>query len=599
MREPLCMFAFEVISISEMSKALTLAERGKARMPILIQEGAIPSEQYAVEELAKHLELLTGAKFEVRLATPTDLPKRGIVVGQGAVAESLFPEVSFEQLDPEEVVMRTKGDYLLLAGGRPRGTLYAVYRFLHTYGGVRWWAPWATHIPKKRTFRIPPLQVNEKPAFEYRESFWYPMFDGDTAARSYSNGHTPRLTEKHGGKIRYVGFVHTFYWLVPPEQYFEAHPEWYSLIEGKRQWERAQLCCTNPELRRFLVERVRQILRENPDANIISISQNDWTGACQCDSCKAIDEREGTHAGSVLDMVNFIAEQLEAEFPNVAFDTLAYWYTRKHTRTLRPRRNVIVRLCSIECSFSRPLSDPVNKAFAEDIRAWSQLSERLYVWDYTTNFVHYILPHPNWFVLGENVRFFHRHNVRGLFEQGAYQSHGAEMAELRGWLLAQLMWNPYQDDRKLIDEFLKGYYGKAAPYIKRYMTLMAERAKDFYMGCFANPHEAPYLRYEVLSQAEALWEQAERAVQHDPDLHWRVQIARLPIWYAWLIRWEALQEEAKQSGKPWSMRLSKQELAEKWLQIATAPGPPGWSPITHVNEGGLTPQQFVDRVLGR
>ncbi len=583
--------------IQASSEPLTLAERGKARMPILVQEGATPAEQYAAQELATHLEQMTGARFEVQTALLTPLPKSGILIGQGAVARRLFPEVPFDKLEPEQVVMRTKGNLLLLAGGRPRGTLYAVYRFLHTYGGVRWWAPWAAHIPRRRTFRVPPLKVDERPAFEYRESFWFPMFDGDTAARNYSNGHHPHLTEKHGGNIRYVGFVHTFYWLVPPDQYFEKHPEWYSLIEGKRRWEGGQLCCTNPELREFLVERVRQILRENPQAQIISISQNDWTGACQCASCKALEEREGTPAAPVLDMVNFIAERLEREFPNVAFDTLAYWYTRKHTRSLRPRRSVIVRLCSIECSFSRPLEDPVNKAFAEDIRAWSQRSERLYVWDYTTNFHHYLAPHPNWFVLGANVRFFHRHNVRGLFEQGAYQSHGAEMAELRGWLLAQLMWNPYQDDRKLIDEFLRGYYGAAAPYIKRYMTLMANSAQSVYMGCFANPKQMPFLRYPLLLQAESLWEQAERAVHDQPDLRWRVQIGRLPVWYAWLVNWEALQEEAKQTGKPWGMPLSKQELAQKWLQIATQPGPPGWSPITHVNEAGLTPQQFVERVL--
>lgn len=574
--------------------SLVIADRGRARMPILTQEGATPAEGHASEELAHWLQQITGAPFERIIASPESVPPTGMVVGPGSVARKLFPEVPFDRLGAEEIVILSKGRYLLLAGGRPRGTLYAVYQFLQRYGGIRWFAPWATQAPQRRTFRLNPIRVQESPAFEYREPFWYPAFEGDWAARNCVNGHRPSLTEKHGGKVEYVGFVHTFYWLVPPEQYFEKHPEWYSLIDGKRQWERAQLCCTNPQLREFLVERVRQILRENPQAQIISISQNDWTGACQCDACRAIDEREGTPCGSVLDMVNYIAERLEKEFPHVAFDTLAYWYTRKPTRTLRPRPNVIIRLCSIECSFAQPLEHPMNKDFADDIRGWSERSQRLYVWDYTTNFHHYILPHPNYFVLGANVRFFHRHGVRGLFEQGAYQSHGAEMAELRAWVLAQLMWNPYQDDGKLIEEFLKGYYGAAAPHIKRAMMRFAERAREFKMGCFTQPKDAPYLDLETLTYAEQLWERAEQTVRHDPERLWRVQIGRLPIWYAWLVNWERLQEESRQKGKSWTPAPSRKTLAQRWLERALAPGPQGWTPITHVNEWGTTPQKFVD-----
>jgi hypothetical protein len=579
------------------AQSITLAERGRAKAPILIQAEATAPERYAAEELRRHLEQITGAPFEIRTADPAALPPTAILIGPGDVARQRFPDIEWDKLGSEQVLMRTQGRYLLLAGGRPRGTLYAVYRFLHTYCGVRWWTPWASTIPRRRTLRISPLNVSEQPAFEYREPFWYHAFDGDWAARHYYNGHHARLEERHGGKIQYVGFVHTFYALVPPEQYFERHPEWFSLIDGKRQWERAQLCTTNPQLRAFLVERVREWLNTNPQARLVSISQNDWTGACQCDTCRALDEREGTPAGSVLEMVNFIAEQLERAFPDVAFDTLAYWYTRRAPKSLRPRPNVIVRLCSIECNFAQPLEHPSNEAFARDIRDWSRLTNRLYVWDYTTNFAHYIMPHPNWFSLGPNVRFFHQHGVRGLFEQGAYQSHGAEMAELRAWVLAQLLWNPYQDDQKLIDEFLRGYYGKAARFIRQYLNLMHEAAKDFYMGCFTPPDKAPYLRYEVLAKAEALWEQAEHAVQHDPELRWRVHIARLPLWYAWLVNWDRLRQECEQAGTKWVMPLSKEQLAHKWLQIATGDGPPGWTRITHVNEAGLTPEQFVKNIL--
>src|SRR5207253_1484283 len=201
-----------------------------------------------------------------------------------------------------------------------------------------------------------------------------------------------------------------------------------------------QLCLTNPKLRDFMVTRVKEWLRESPDAQIISVTQNDWAGWCECDDCKARDETEESHSGTMLAFVNYIAEKIEPEFPNVAVDTFAYQYTRKPPKTLRPRPNVIVRLCSIECNFREPLDHPSNAAFAEDIKKWAQICQRLYIWDYVTDFKNYILPRPNWFTLGPNIRFFATNQVRGVFEEGAYGGYGGEMSELRAWVLAQLLW---------------------------------------------------------------------------------------------------------------------------------------------------------------
>src|SRR5207247_1268774 len=168
-------------------------------------------------------------------------------------------------------------------------------------------------------------------------------------------------------------------------------------------------------------------------------------------------------------------------------------------RRRQPRSNVIVRLCSIECNFREPLDQQSNAAFADDLRGWSKLCQRLYVWDYTTDFAHYVQPHPNWFTLGPNLRFFQQHHVRGVFEQGAYQSHGSEMAELRAWLLAQLLWNPHQDDRALIDEFLDGYYGPAAaPHLRRYLDLMHDASRGYNLTCYS-PNAAPHLRFHPLA----------------------------------------------------------------------------------------------------
>jgi hypothetical protein len=513
---------------------------------------------------------------------PPDLPE---TLGSG-----------YAGLGPEEYVIRTQGGRLLLAGGRPRGTLYAVYRFLQEQLGVRWYAPWFAHLPTRRELELSALDVRGRPAFEYRDPFWFPAFDGDWAARNGSNSQTARLKEKHGGQVTYKGFVHTFYALVPPDPYFKTHPEWFSLVKGKRVGERAQLCTTDPALRDFIVERVRAWLRESPEARIISVSQNDHAGACECARCAALDEREGSASGSLLELVNYVAGKIEPEFPHVLVDTLAYQYTRKAPRTLRPRSNVIIRLCSIECNFARPLEDVTNESFARDLREWHRLTNRLYVWDYTTDFSHYLLPFPNYDVLGPNVRFFHRHGVIGLFEQGAYQSFSSEMSEMRAWVLAQLLWNPFQDDRELVREFLGAYYGAAAArHIRDYLDLIRTAAQPYYVG-IGHPDASPYLRFDTLARAERLWEKAEAAANGNPDRLWRVRQARLSLGYMWLSQWVGLRREARELGRPWPINPSRAAYAAQWLSTVNEPGPIGWEPMSRMRESGQTPAEFAAQV---
>jgi hypothetical protein len=483
----------------------------------------------------------------------------------------------------------------LLAGGRPRGTIYAVTRFLHELG-VRWWTAWATNVPHRATLRIGDLNIHGKPAFEYRGPYWFPAFNAIWSVRNCANYEMGNAPAEMGGCIRYKGFCHTFYPLVPPDKYFAEHPDWYSMIDGKRTHENAQLCLTNPKLRDFMVQRVKESLRESPDCQIISLTQNDWAGWCQCPDCKVIDDAEESQAGTMVAFANYVAEKIEPEFPHVAVDTFAYQYTRKPPKNIKPLHNVIVRLCSIECNFRQPHDAPVNAAFAADIKRWSEICPRLYVWDYTTEFAHYVHPHPNWFTLGPNVRFFQAHGVKGLFEQGAYAGHGAEMAELRAWVLAQLLWNPQQDDRKLISEFLNGYYGKAAAKpIYKYLELLHVASKDFYLGCYMRKDPPPYLDFKTLNEAELLWQQAEVAAQKDSDSEkiLRVRIAHLPVRYAFLKEWKTLRLDCWEQNLKWPLNESRKEVAAEFKRVCDGVAGKDWTQVRVLNERGVLVENWL------
>jgi hypothetical protein len=296
----------------------------------------------------------------------------------------------------------------------------------------------------------------------------------------------------------------------------------------------------------------------------------------------------------MLAFVNYVAEKIEPEFPRVAVDTFAYQYTRKPPKTIKPRPNVIVRLCSIECNFREPLDHPSNAAFLADLEGWSKICRRLYIWDYTTDFAAYLMPHPNWFTLGANVRLFQKFGVRGVFEQGAYQGFGNELGELRAWVLAQLLWDPQQDDRALIKEFLEGYYGKAAAKpIAQYLQVMHDASKGFYLGCFTRPH-APHRTAKVLIEAERLWREAEKAVANDPEMTTRVRLSHLPVRFAMLRDWEKLRYDCWEQALDWPLPESRRAVADEFGAVAKGvPGKP-WTVVHPLRESGLTVDKFLE-----
>jgi hypothetical protein len=569
----------------------TIASSGKPECVIVQQPEATKPEIHAAQDLAASLNQITGATFVVQ-TNAEEIPRHAIIIGPGPVAAKYFPDIDFSKFGPEEFVARVKDGRLLLAGGRPRGTLYAVNRFLQDQCGVRWWTPHLTNFPHCATLRVKNLDIHTQPVFEYRGPYWSAGFDPLWKMHNEANDENHTIPANLGGSVIYKGYCHTFYPLVPPEKYFAAHPEWYSLINGKRTHDTAQLCLSNPELRDFMVERVKQWLREAPDAAIISITQNDCDGHCQCAACKAIDDAEGNPAGSMLAFVNYVAEKIEPEFPHVWVDTFAYQYTRKPPKTIRPRHNVIVRLCSIECDFRESIDHPVNAEFLSDLARWSQICPHLYVWDYTTDFGHYINPYPDWFTLGPNIRVFQKYGVKGVFEEGAYGGPGADMAEMRAWVLAQLLWNPQQDDSKLINEFLAGYYGAAAKPIRQYLDLIHEKSRGFYLNCYVSKRP-PYLYFQPLAAAERLWQQAEAAVAHDPDLLARVRLSHLPVRYAWLTDWQQLRRECWEQNGDWPLPESRKAVADAWRAVAA--GVPGaeWTHVRALNEHGQSVEDFL------
>lgn len=556
--------------IGPVQAALTLADEGKSDYRIVIPELAIPAERYAAEELQYYLEKISGVKLPI--VSDAEKPtSREILLGDNARLGKARAKIDFTKLGPDGFVLREAGRQLIIAGGQPRGTLNGVYTLLEEKLGVRWFTPELEVVPTVSRVRLPELDETIVPALENRDVFWRQfMRNADFAARHRINGQHYGLQKKHGGAFTvYHPFVHSFDGLVPQELYKE-HPEYFPLINGERKGGYVQRCLTNPDVLRISIERVRQWLQEHPEATIISVSQNDTFNNCQCEQCKAVDDAEGSPAGSLLKFVNAVAAAIETDYPHIRIDTLAYQYTRQAPKTIRPRKNVIVRLCSIECCFAHPLDAcpaKENAKFRDDIVAWGAISPLLYVWDYTTDFAHYLQPFPNFDCLQSNVRFFVKHNVKSLFEQGNYSGGGGgEMEPLRAYVLAKLLWNPETDVQKHIQEFLAAYYGAAAPKLQAYLDVIHRpiREQGWHIHIF-DSSKAAYLAPELMDEAEQRLDEAEQLAGGD-EFKFRVQVARLPVWYVKIAT-------GRVSGE------AKTDLTKRFVAIARQAG------ISNISEG--------------
>ena len=260
---------------------LKFAANGASDYIVLVDEAtASPSEIYAASEFVSFAGQVTGATLPL-MTTCTQRPRYGaylnpkfVVIGKNGFTAELGLDEEIDAVGDEGFILRSVGDTLVIAGGRQRGTLYGVYTFLEDYLGCRWYTPQVSSIPRRSDVALPELNVTKTPAFRIREAFNMENFDGDWAARNKANASNHRLMAHHGGAIRYLG-VHSFNRLVPPDEYFDEHPEYFSEISGVRVKERSQLCLTNPEVFEVALQNLRKSILEHPECSIFSVSQND------------------------------------------------------------------------------------------------------------------------------------------------------------------------------------------------------------------------------------------------------------------------------------------------------------------------------------
>ena len=551
------------LTLAVPAQALILARGGKAAATIVVAAGATASEQMAANEVADYLRRISGTEFHV---LPEDqAPAKGSRVFVGPTVFARRQGLAADKLGSEEWVVRTVGSDLVIVGGQPRGTIYGAYHFLEDVLGVHWWNPFEESVPQRKTVRIGTLNLHGEPGIQYRDIYMLYGHDGGRfAARNRLNRDGDAAIAAQYGGCRDYGppyHVHTFNQYFPPKEFFPQHPEWYSLLDGKRVAEGSQLCLTQPELRQAFLAKLLIHLDTSraaakaagaPPPLVFSVSQNDCLNPCQCTNCQAIAQAEESECGPLLDFVNYLADGIKGQYPGAYIDTLAYQYTQKAPKTIRPRDNVIVRLCDTESDPSQPITAEANQAFREHLSRWAQIARNLRVWDYAVTYASPVgMPMPTAQTYGPDYRFYAAHHVEGVFTELEFEIL-ADMRDFKVWVMMKQLEAPSADYGKLAQTFTDGFYGPGGKYVRQYLTDLEKEAVARKSHCNWNstPLTLTYLNLGFVNHAQQLFDQAERAVGKDATLLRRVRHARLPLDRASLIVHTRLTSDWLARGKP-------------------------------------------------
>ena len=537
-------------------------------MTIYIPKNSSPVERNAAEELAQYLGKACGYEFPV---LPEKDGETGIFVGftDFAAARKIAAEGGRNSLGGTEAwVIRASDGSLVLTGGKKntdRGILYAVEHYLEEVIGVRFWNALEEFVPAVENFAIAPeLSLSGEPETEMRFPITCSYIGDDmrfcVRRRINNNG----IPDAWGGCLTASprGNCHTVDQIFPQGDLFESHPDWFAWSEslGKRV-SYGQYCLNNEEfLQAFEKAFLDDIAKFYAEADAkgesrphhFHISMNDTAFDCECPVCRERVAKSGG-TGNVLRFVNRMARAAAKVYPEILVETLVYWtYMELPKDDTVPEKNVIVRLADLDIDILHSLYHPNNAHMMEVLEGWANLCKKagnpLCIWDYNIN-ARFSSIVPNTYRTAENFRIYKEYGIVGHFWEHE-EPLLSDFWALKNWLLTHLMEDSTLDDRAMIDDFMYGYYGAAAPILLEWLELeeAVTATSMLRMCCVENFTKIDHIPYEVYVEGCRLFDEAELAVQYNEVLTRRVRQARTSLDVCILNRYDTLLYMAEQRG---------------------------------------------------
>lgn len=466
-------------------------------------------EKRAADDIRDFLKQMTGAELKI-LKEGDSLSLPAIYVGQTDFAARHGADFN-EYAEEESHIIPADGN-LAVTGSKKIGSYYGVWKLLNRLGI---WSLTMEQdmVPQRQDAVLEVKNERFEPSFASRVIYdgrpihylavgtpkeWFDRYDlwllrNGINARQH-HVHTPYYVGKMSD-IPHNPIQHTFS-LYVPLWLFDSHPEYFAMDKtGKRCkpenfTARGGLCLSNKEMQKTMLESLRSMIkkhraeRKEDDWPILyDITPLDLAQDCNCDECKAIVAEEGSYFGLLIRCINFVAENIRKEYPQIIIRTFSYGTASGGSRT-KPADNVIVMGTDlfVKCDTFKPLSHEFNKPARENIELLSSMGCKLSFWDYWNMSMYNNPPRVDvvFDTIAPDLRYLWEHGVRSFFiEAEIHEYKPQNFMDLEFFVASQLMMDVNQDAEALAKVYIEGCYGPAAPEMLELFNSLREGVRKY------------------------------------------------------------------------------------------------------------------------
>ena len=482
-----------ILVTSPSKEDFLIAENGTAKATIVIPASPSDKVRAAAEDLQAYLKRITKADLPIVGEEEAPSGENCILVGPTKQTAALGIDQPTGYPDKERVILKRDGQQLVLIGNDEdpyEGTGYAVTMFLENLG-CGWFGTeelWQV-VPEISTLAVGELDIDHTPQFRARFTQVYAQYPA-LGRRWYLGG--DKTSTGHG-----------INGLIPVEDYLESHPEWFALVDGKRDplshygW---QYDYSNPELAAEVAEKVVKKLDAAPLLTNYSLAANDGfeTGWCECGDCAAL----GNPTDQILTFVNRVAEIVSEKHPDKTISILSYHNSFFPPEKVKAHPNVEVMFCR-EASMTTPLD--LNIA----VPGKNSLTHNTYTQSWLGNFQEYkqnaelrhmsiwewyciaawdasweTIPWVQGSVATRNQALWKQNGVEYVFyDQGPWSGyHETEESFPLRWPLwfvsSKGMWDSALTGEQILYDSCRKLYGSAAGEMYRYYKALADASEQ-------------------------------------------------------------------------------------------------------------------------
>ncbi len=477
----------KVTSETEVVKGKYFVQNATSDYVVVLPENSDETLTFAAQELVDNVKLATGATLSILSDKDVADSAKYISIGQTEQYKAISKKVPLDNLGAEGYKIYTDGENTFCVGNSSYAALNAVYGFLNKYFDYKYYAENSFNLICSKDAPLLKFNLTDVPDLKYRALGTYEV--------DYSTEHRRRLRVRSlyegWGKL----YAHTYFVIVPKEEYQDEHADWYS-SDG------TNLCLTHVD-RDVFAQNLIKIANEQPDSPYLMIGQQDSFYFCDCQDCqnkikewkdKGAYTDDSARAAIMMDFSNEIARKVKAALPDRDLELVAFAYNptkvapvRKKAdgtyelldASLKAEDNLGVMIVPFNAPYNYDYYDETCLSIQDQFNSWKTAADNLYVWLYDTNFDDYSQPFASWGSLAGNCRFFEEYGVKWVFFQGSYNMPAINFGEMKQFVTAQLMWDNTQSTEELIDEFMLAYYQEAAIPLKKYFDLINNKIAMF------------------------------------------------------------------------------------------------------------------------